>query len=281
MQEEIFMIEKNILMCFVFLLVMMPQGNLVVSQTQQQNAEVRPFTDLTFEITVPTQTLLPLEPIPIIIKQSNRTNQPVLGYNSISFGRAPIYLYVQKIGGEKRTIISQFTPVKKFIDYKNIEILPGASYEAKEWITLGLNIDFPESGIYELKAVLANDKRTQVVNSNTLNIEIQEPTGTEREVYNLIRNSSSKEYLFSGVEFDKVKNILEKISTRHPNSIYAKSSFYVLGELYFQRRQYPLALTNLIKLENDSDFIFTEKVINYLAAIRRSMQTQQTTEGNQ
>jgi hypothetical protein len=66
-----------------------------------------------------------------------------------------------------------------------------------------------------------------------------------------------------------VKNTLGAITTRFPNSVYAKGSSFVLGEVYFGRKNYSQALLNLLRLENDRDFIFAEKVRNYLAEIRR------------
>ncbi len=263
------MIAKIIFSGFIlFCIVFLQQSNPVVSQTQKSNSEVRPFTDLTFEIDVPRQTLLPLQPIPIVLKQSNKTGYPVLGYKTISLDKMPVYLYVQKVGSDKRTTISQFTPLRKNSGYKNSEIAPGLSYEGKDWITLGLNIDLPEPGIYELQAVLENADGTQSIESNKINIEIKDPTGIDQEVYNVIKNSPSKEYLFSGAEFDKVKTTLETLKVKFPNSGYAKSIFFVLGERYFLRKQYGQALSNLIKLENDKDFILTQKVKNYIDEIR-------------
>jgi hypothetical protein len=270
MKRENYMLPKIIFICFALFFIAMLQHSIpIISQAQQSNSQVRPFTDLTFEISVPTQTLLPLQPIPIVLKQSNRTNQAVLGYKSIGFGKIPVYLYVQKSGSDEKTLISQLTPLSSLTEYKNIEISPNASYTAKEWITLGLNMDFPEPGTYEIQAVLANADRTQFIESNKVSIEIQEPTGSDREAYNLIKNSPSKEYLFSGAQFNKVKNTLEAITTRFPNSVYAKGSSFVLGEVYFGRKNYSQALLNLLRLENDRDFIFAEKVRNYLAEIRR------------
>ncbi len=81
------------------------------------------------------------------------------------------------------------SPIQGLSAYKNIEIPAGGSREGKEWLTLGLDKYFPKPGTYQLKMVLANPDRTQLIESNTLDIEIKEPTGIDREVYNLIKNS--------------------------------------------------------------------------------------------
>jgi hypothetical protein len=276
------MLQKKFFIFIIFVSLMFLHGIVSNSgQTQQaqlSNSNVQPFTDLSFEINIPTQDHLRLQPIPLILKLSNRTNRSVLGYSSIGFGGYPLYLYVQKIGSENKVLIQPLTTISGSSGVINSEVPAGVSYEAKELITIGLNKYFPERGTYELQAVLFNADRTQSIESNVSTIEIQEPSGINRNVYNLIKDSSFQDYLFSGVEFKKVKNTLELITTRFPNSSYAKNSCYLLGEIYFYDKQYPKALNNLLRLENDSDFIFADKVKSYLAEIRRLPQEQQINE---
>ena len=250
--EKTFMLRKCFIMFSVFLLLVALQPLNSAPVQMQQNPGVRPFTDLTLEITTPSQSL-PLQPIPIVIKQSNRTNQPVLGYKSIGFGRTPIHLYVKRSDGE-RVLIGNLSPIRRLITVKNMAIAPGASSEAKEWLTLALNRYFPEPGIYQLQAELENEDRTLSIESNTVNIEIKQPIGVDLQAYNLINNSPMQEALFSGAEFDRAKDTLEEIKTRFPTSAYARGAFFVLGEAYFSRRQYGQALANLIRLEHDNTF---------------------------
>lgn len=266
------MSRKSCILFFMFLSVLFSTGIILITgQTQQSQpspSQIRPFTDLTLEISLLERRLMPLQPIPLVIKQSNNTNQSVLGYKSIGFF-APLDLYVQRNGNAQRVKIDQLTLIRGYYAFKNVEIKSGESSEAKEWITLELNKYFPEAGTYELQAVLFNADRTQSIESNTVIIEIQEPSGVNRNAYNLIKNSSFQNYLFSGAEFNKVKNTLETITTRFPDSAYAKNSFFLSGEIYFHRKQYPKALVNLLRLENDNSFIFADKVKNYLTEIRR------------
>jgi hypothetical protein len=273
------MFLRFVFLVLILFIVVYPQNNISkINQVQESNVVVRPFTDITYEIAVPTQRILPLQPIPIIIRQKNTTNEQVLGYNAIGFDNLPIYIHLQKSGNTQRNIMGQFSQLSAFVAYTNVEIPPNSVSEAKDWMMLGLNKYFPEPGTYEIKAVVFNDNRTQSVESNTITIEIQEPTGANRNVYNLIKNSGVQEYLFSGDNFDQIKNTLEAITTRFPNSDYAKSSSFVLGEKLFARKQYGQALVHLLRLENDRDFIFADKVRNYLTEMRRLPQSQQINE---
>lgn len=269
------------LMSVLFILVYPQKDVSEIKQTESSNTQVRPFTDLTYEITAPSQSVLPLQPIPIIIKQKNMTNEQVLGYKGIGFNNMPIYLHIQKSGGNQKSVMGQFSQLSKFVSYTNVEIPPNSVSEAKEWIMLGLNQYFSEPGTYEIKAVILNDDRTQSVESNTVSIEIQQPIGNDRTAYNLIKNSSFQEYLFSGDNFDKIKNTLETIIVKFPNSSYVRNASFVLGERHFVRKQYARALTYLLKLEYDDEFIFREKVKDYLAEIRRQAPGQQVKEENE
>ncbi len=226
------------------------------------------------ELSGPNQDILALQPIPVRIKLSNRTSRPVFGYSSIALGKSPLSILAKKSSTDQ-SIALDTTAILTYTSNTNVEMLPGAVVEAREWLTLGLNKYFPEPGSYELQTVLANDDRTQYIESNTISIEIREPTGADRPAYNFIKNSSFQDYLFSGAEFNKVKGTLERLNTLHPNTPYARSASFVLGENYYYGRLYPQALVNLLRLEADNDFIFADKVRKYLAEIRRSAAVQE------
>lgn len=261
--------RRNLFFVILFSVVYLHSTISILSQSQESNLTARPFTNLTFEIDVPPQTILPLQPIPLIIRQKNMTNEKVLGYKSIGMNKMPFYLQIKKGGSNQSKTMGDFSQMFAYGSHVNVEIPPNSVIEAKEWLTLGLNVYFPEPGTYEVKAIIRNENRTQFVESNAINIEIQEPTGTDVNVYNLIKTSRFPESLFGGDYFDKTRNTLENISTRFSTSGYSKNAAFVLGEKYFIRREYQKALLNLIRLEDDRNFIFAEKVRHYLAEIRR------------
>lgn len=272
--------------CFVFSIVLpllFLQGTLAVSaQTkpaESLDSEVRPFSDMTLEIALPEQTVLALQPIPIIVKQVNNTNQPVMGYGGIEFGLTPIAFYVKRNGSNERVSIGHQSPVLTYLFVNNNPVAPGKSSETKGLITMGLKTHFPEPGIYEIQAELSGiGDGSHRIKSNKVSVEIKTPTGINSAAYNLIKNSPRPDFFFNGAQFDQLKDILETLTVMHPNTPYAKNSAYVLGRTYFGRKQYAQALTNFIRLENDNNFIFREKVREYLRELRRVLQIQQTTE---
>jgi len=169
-------------------------------------------------------------------------------------------------------------PLLKLVQYTNVAMEPGRSIESKGLLTLELARNLPEPGSYEIRAKLASSDYKEFIESNIVTINVQEPGLVDRAAYNLITNSSAQDYLFSGAEFDQVKNTLETLNTLYPNSVYAKHASFVLGENYFYSKNYPKALINLVRLENDNDFAYAEKVRKYLAEIRRINANQTGTE---
>lgn len=265
---------RIVFLMFGLFILVYPQKEINKTQEANTNIQVRPFTDIKYEISAPAQRALLLQPIPLVIRQKNITDEKVLGYKTVGFNSMPIYLHIKKNGSDQNLVLGEFSQIFQFIAYSNIEILPNTVTETKDWIWLGLNKFFPEAGTYEIKAVIFNKDYTSSVESNIVTIEIQQPTGVDRNVYNLIKNSGFQDYLFSGDEFDKKKNVLETIISAFPNNSYTKGATFVLGERYIIRKQYAQALIHLSRLENDADFVFVDKVRSYLSEIRRLPQTQ-------
>lgn len=274
--------ESCFVICIVLSLLFLQCTFTVLAQTEpavSPDSEARPFSGMTLEIALPEQMVLALQPIPIVVKQINNTNQPVMGYGGIEFDLTPTAFYVKKNGSSERVSIGTQSPVLRQLLVTNVPITPGKSSETKGLITMGLKTYFPEPGIYEIQAELSNDNGTHRIQSNKVSVEIKMPTGENLVAYNLIKNSPRSNFFFNGAKFDQVKDILETLTVMHPNTPYAKDSAYLLGRTYFGRKQYQQALVNLMRLENDNNFTHKEKVKKYLKEIRRLLQIEQTIEG--
>jgi len=227
-----------------------------------------PFTSLTLEIIAPSQAVLLLQPVPLIVKLTNNGSRPALGYKALGFRTSPIYVDVRKTDASNRTPVTQLDPLQVFSNKPHAALPSGESIRSTDLLTLNLSRYFPEPGTYEIRAKLANPGRTQFIESNVVIIAVREPGPLDRPAYNLIKDSAFGEYLFSGFEFNRTETILETLATMHPQSPYARHANYLLGETYFHRRDYVRALPKLVRLENDNGFIYAEKVRRYLAEIR-------------
>jgi hypothetical protein len=262
------MLQKRFVLFFgFFFLVFLQLNYCILAQASGQNVETRPFTDLSLKISVPGRSPLLLQPIPIVLKLSNPTNQPIMGPSSIGFGECRIYLTVQKVGSDKRDILP-LSSYLRLVKFNDALISARTDYQAKEWLAVELNKYFPDAGMYELQAGLANADGSQQIQSNKIYLQIESPTGVDREVFQLIKNSKSPNYFFDGLDYEKVKDVLDDITTRYPNSAYTQAANFMLGKANFYRKDYQKALKHLQKLENDSNFIHNEKVKKHLDEIR-------------
>lgn len=262
-----------LLILFLFTIVHSQQIDLPGTSNRQSSVDTEPFSTLTLELLAPSREVLQLQPIPVVLRQSNRTNAPAFGYNSLSFGH-PIFIYLKKAGTANPAKMIELSTLLKLTRHKVVAIHPGSTVEASGWLTLGLKKYFHGPGVYELYALLANPERTEFIRSDPITIEVREPIGTDRLAYNLIANSPFEDDLFSGAEFEKVQPVLESLRTRYPRTSYGRSAAFLLGETYFHDKQYARALANLVILENDNGYIFAEKVREYLTEIRRQMSEQ-------
>lgn len=267
-KEEVMNRKVLIFSCVLLSILALLNGQSGVAQAQEITSSPLPFTSLTFEIKGPAQPVLSLEPIPITLKITNGNAQPALGYDGLDFDSVPVFLSVNKTGTTSKVWIPLQT-IHKFTTFTHSSIGPQQSVVGKDLIKLGLDRLFAESGSYEIQATLASSDGKTLIESNRIQITSQAPTAVDLAAYNLIRDASFPEGVFSGREFDRAKNTLETITRLHPNTAYARYASFVLGENYFYRKNYARSLLHLVKLENNTDFVYAEKVREYLDEIRR------------
>ena len=252
---------------FVSILILLMICSSTQGQTVNSTTSQLQFKDLKLQVVIPRITLLPLEPIPLIIKLKNSTNQPILGHKSIGFSSHKIHFYVRKNGGQQVKIF-QLTPYLELVGVQEFEIQPGESFQTQELLSYGISDYFSEPGNYEIQAVLVNNAKSQT-KSDAVHIRLIEPTGSSRAVYELIKKHPSGHSLFDSIEFKNSKGLLEIIANQYFDSGYAESAYFALGEGYFAQKQYTEAETYLNKLKNDESSVFSQKANTYLKAIQK------------
>lgn len=267
------MVFRISLILVLFLTFVNGQSTSAVNNRPEANVDVGPFSDLTLEISGPGRAILPLEPVPIRLRQNNRTGRPVVGYKNLSLD-LPITLRVKRIGNSERVEIRDFSTIRKLIGVIDSTVPPGVTVETSEWLTLNLEEHFPSAGQYEVQAVLASSDRQTFIESNIEIFSIREPIGQEIAAFNLLKNSPFKNYIFNGYDFSRARPTLEQISATGRSNGYAKAAFFVLGQNDFHGRNYVRALAHLAELEDDPDFVFARKVREYLLHIRSNLNRQ-------
>src|SRR5687768_9447388 len=75
-------------------------GSLAISA--QQQPALGQFSELTLEMSALKDSFVPLEPIPLRLKLSNRTNKIIGGHGSLHFSEGYMEIFVQTSSGQIR-----------------------------------------------------------------------------------------------------------------------------------------------------------------------------------
>jgi hypothetical protein len=250
----------------IAMLLIAQKGAQGLVQQQKDKPEEPGFSDLNFEISMPKETFNQLEPIPITLILSNRTSQTILGHNLLEFWGHYVQLFVSEIGGERQKI-KDLTMMHALVDVQNQEIKPGQKHQSKQLIDIDLDKIFPYPGEYQLQAELLDVDGKKVIKSNHLRIRIVEPKGLDRQAFEFIKNNSNPSYFLNGYERivdHKPLSILEEFVSKFSETAYGDYAVFQLSGVYFSNKDYEKAIKHLEKLAKKADFVFADKVQDYL-----------------
>lgn len=250
------------------LTVLLLVGNTSQGLTQQRfvSSQSEGFAALTLEIALPKEEFFQLEPIPITLNLKNDTDHPIMGHAALDFDLHHVRLSVTPADGQK-TQLKDLTMLRSLVSVPRHQIKPGQSYQSKQLITIGLNRSFPQPGTYQLQAVFTDVDGAEKVESNVLTIRILEPTGLNTQALNFINSNADPAYFFNGYGLslrDNSLEVLQEFVSRFEQSAYGDYATFLLGETLFSMKDYGRALPHLTKLAENSNFIFADKVTEYL-----------------
>jgi hypothetical protein len=221
------------------------------------------FKELNLELSAPKQELLLLEPIQIKVTLKSKQNTPIMADSSPDLSQNEVQLKVsfkdqnfklQEISNSIASLMSYekiLTP-ERFIEYK---IIPRKDI-------------FLSAGEYSLQLIFYKEKQRLI--SNTLTINIVEPLGVDKEIFDTLKSLPNFLSLLDtpGIsEEANLKNILQKITTDFPHSVYTPYIMFNLAESEFSLGDYDSASKRLSYLATKEDFPFLEIVIEHLKEI--------------
>jgi tetratricopeptide (TPR) repeat protein len=247
----------------IFLSLLISSINLGLAVTAQQTSS---FSQLTLDLAISKEKFVQLEPIPLNLRLSNKTNQPIVGHSAIDFSYNLIELFVF-YNGEKREI----TKSDRIIDgvAKAKIIRPRESYSSKELINLDLDQTFHEPGVYQIQAVLHDIDGKQEVKSNLVAVRILAPQGADAQAFSYIKSNGKPPYTFtSGLELhssEQAQNVLKIFVFSFRDTVYGDYAALDLGVLAFHKGQYEQAIEHLQVLSDNSTFAFADRALSYLA----------------
>lgn len=255
---------------FFLLLVLSLLVGLGITYPARQEGQSKPaldFSDLSFEITVLNKSdFVRLEPIPIRLMLSNKTDQPILGHGALKFSDNLVKIYVAEEGGEYAQVpeLAAFT---KEISVKPWEIKPGNSVRVNQLLALNLDKVFRKVGNYQLFALLTDPTSKQQIKSNTTSISVLEPDGMDRQAFEFLRKNFKSANLLSGHDVagnPHLQELLERFARIFEKTAYGDYAAFVLGELYFAQDDYKRASEQFNKLASKDTFVFADKAKKYL-----------------
>jgi hypothetical protein len=221
------------------------------------------FSELTLEISATKPSFVPLEPIPITLKLSNRTNNIIGGHGSLHFSEGYVDIFVQTSSGQIRKFEQlAFERVSSIGGLQNIK--PQARAEVTQVLSMGLDRYLPSPGNYKLRAVLKNRRPGEETRSNWIDIRITEPTDLNLGAYEFLREKPSDAMFLHTISREGSKDALEDFVRRFPNTSYTDYALYLLAEYYFYQNDHGRAKEFLNQLDNKPDFVFADKVDQYL-----------------
>lgn len=239
-----------------------------IAQEQDPSRQPLNFSNLSLEISIPNKKdFIKLEPIPITLTLSNKTDQAILGHGALKFSTNLVKVFVTPAGGKTQEV-QELSPFPKEVSVNAKEIMPGESFQVKELLSLDLNKIFPDPVEYQLYALVLDPNSKRHVKSNSLTIQVVEPEGMDRQAFEYIQKNSKSAELLSGRYLSgnpHVQDVLEKFVLVFSKTAYGDYAAFMLGELYFTQEEYNKASEQFNKVAEKSDFVFADKAKKYLA----------------
>ncbi len=250
---------------FIVLLNMLVSIFIVPSFAQTLPAPAN-FLDLTLEITSTKQEFVQLEPIPLILKLSNKTQYPIVARTALDLSAGFIELYTIRENGEP-VKIQNLTPIRGLVVVRPGTIKPGESFQTKELLTLDLDKIFRQAGSYQIDAVLRNGEGKQEIKSNRLTARIVEPVGLDLQPFNYIKKYANPSYFFSGLglhDSKQAQDVLKGFVVNFRDSSYGDYGALRLGSFYFVRKEFANAIGQLNGIAYKIGFVHADRCLYYL-----------------
>lgn len=243
-----------------------------INANAQTQTQVGRFSDLSLEITSAKGSYIPLEPIPVIFRLSNNTNQIIRGHATFRFSCNAVEMLVRNPNGQ----VQKINPLSLFrarCISRDGNIPPRAQTQYTELLTLDLNRYFVSTGTYGLQAVFRSNTGPDIVRSPWLAISITEPQGSNLAAYEFLKQGTDISRAFNRHETEEQRTFFEAFLTNYADTPYAPYIQLNLAEHYMFVGDITNAKTKLEKLRAKKDFVFSSRVTE----LQKELETKQRT----
>lgn len=243
------------------------------AQTQTSNSanQTSNFTNLKLEISTTKHKFVESEAIPFIMKLKNETREPIIGHTAFDLTSHLTYLRIRRPDGSE-IVENHFSATPKSIGLKTQTIAPGEKFENKDLLRYKLNEMLPQTGKYEIQAMLIATNGIDKAYSNTISIEITPASGIDLAALNFIKTSPAYKIFLGKGGTGNVQAIrdYEIFAEDFASSVYADYAAFSLGLFYLTTRDYRKAEKYFRKLKDKENFHYRERAKKYLEEIEET-----------
>lgn len=243
-------------LAYVALVVGFQQNLYFETANAQSNTSV-----LTLEMTTPKNEYLQIEPIPVSLDLSNRTNQPISWKGILLLGPNVNFLTRDINGAELRYDGGKYA--SGLLGFAVRTMPPGEKTKQDVLIERALSeILFPAAGRYEFQVEFVysteGEGREKVkIISNSVSIVIKEPTGVERQAYDFIKGPLAE--VNNKADVRAIAEREQEFVNKFKNTVYAKYISVSLARTYQTLGEDDKAFRELCKVSQE-DFYYTKEV---------------------
>jgi hypothetical protein len=225
------------------------------------------LSSLTLQIGIPKTEFMPLEPIPITITLKNATNEPILEHTSISFSSGDVELFIGDNASKMHPFNGDISRLKKYGQYNQQMIKPGVQIQLEQLLDINLDKNCFQPGNYQIYLILHDLTTQQKIQSNTLTIQILEPTGLDLQALDYLRRNGDISSFFSGFTMlgnEAQQNVLQTFTANFRATNYGNYAAFLLGNYYLSKGEYERAIEQLDSLAGNTAFIHNDNVLLHL-----------------
>jgi hypothetical protein len=236
---------KKIISLFILtigILVMFGQNS------NAQEARRDNFENMTFEVELSKESYVLLEPVYVNFKFSNKTG-------TAQKADSPYFMQESKLlvtANGKTSVFEHLSsggaiPAVRFPTV----FKPGTfSSSAEIFGPAFAGAFFPEPGVYRVQFVLRSSDGGRTIASNSIDVEITEPAGLDKEALEFMRTNKEFFGMSTWVTGRDSEALLETFVNKYSNTVYGELAINSLGHVYLGKGDLEKASIEFEKIKN-------------------------------
>jgi hypothetical protein len=253
---------KNLSLIAIFLLI-----SLISSANAQKAQSIveTGFNSLSLTIELSKNTFVPLEPIPIKFTLKNNTNAIITTHGNFDFNSNYVKFTLTNPDGSMSNI-EKLSLFNCRCITKDGHLPPGEMIEAQRLLDFDLQRYFDRAGTYKIKATFGNLDGSRSIESGWITFSISQPTGNDLAAYEFLKKQKNLTTFLSDYDQESFPNQKAFLGS-FPDSAYTDYVRFLVSGYYLFEKNYNAAQEQLLKLKENKNFVYSDKVNDQLKEI--------------